>query len=99
MMEQDRFPERLELLRRTLDHHQDFVRGFDLALPAVNRLHTGQDIDAGSHPLLYQATGDASGLLSIGTSGKNNLKIGHMFTNYGSFDCKRENFPKRHRVH
>lgn len=27
------------------------------------------------------------------------LKIGHMFTNYGSLDCKRENFPKRGRVH
>jgi hypothetical protein len=43
--------------------------------------------------------GDALGLLSIGTGGKNNLKIGHMFTNYGSFDGRRENFPLSDRVH
>jgi hypothetical protein len=43
--------------------------------------------------LLDQAMGDALGLLVIGAGGKNNLKISHMFTNYGSFNRKRENFP------
>jgi hypothetical protein len=61
-------------VRAGLDHHQDFGRGFNLALPAVNRLHAGQDIDAGSHLLFDQATGDAFGLLAIGAGGKNNLK-------------------------
>jgi hypothetical protein len=56
-------------------------------------LHAGQDIDAGGHLLLDQAMGDALGLFVIGAGGKNNLKISHMFTNYGSFDRKRENFP------
>ncbi len=68
-----------------LDQQQDFGRGFDRALPAVNRLHAGQDIDAGSQMLLDQAMGDAFGLLAIGAGGENNLKIGHMFTKYGSF--------------
>jgi hypothetical protein len=62
-------------------------------------LHAGQDIDARSHLLLDQPMGDALGLLAIGAGGKNNLKIGHMFTNYGSFDRKRENFPLRDGVH
>jgi hypothetical protein len=43
--------------------------------------------------LLDQPMGDALGLLAVGAGGKNNLKIGHMFTKYGSFDRKRENFP------
>ena len=55
------------------------------ALPAVNRLHARQDIDAGSQLLLDQAMGDAFGLLAISAGGENNLKIGHMFTKYGSF--------------
>jgi hypothetical protein len=75
------------------DQHEYFARGVDLALPAVNRLHAGQDIDAGGHLLLDQAMGDALGLFVIGAGGKNNLKISHMFTNYGSFNRKRENFP------
>jgi hypothetical protein len=42
---------------------------------------------------LDHAMGDAFCLFAIGAGGKNNLKIGHMFTNYGSFVCNRENFP------
>ena len=60
-----------------LDQHQHFGRGFDAALPAVNRLHARQDIDAGGQTLLDQAMGDPFGLLAIGAGGKNDLKIGH----------------------
>jgi hypothetical protein len=82
-----------------LDHEQDFSRGFNRALPSVNRLHTRQDVDAGSQMLLDQPMGDSFGLLAISTGGENNLKISHMFTKYGSFHLKRENFLLSDRVH
>jgi hypothetical protein len=49
--------------------------------------------------LLDQAMGDSFGLLAISTGGENNLKISHMFTKYGSFQLKRENFLLSDRVH
>jgi hypothetical protein len=71
-------------------------------------MHAGQNIDAGGQMQLDQAMGDAFGLLAIGAGAENDLKIGHryflsnpgagreqpraMFTKYGSFYPKRENF-------
>ncbi len=75
-----------------LDHEQDFSRGFNRTLPTINRLDNRQDIDARSQALLNQPMGDTFGLLAISAGGQDNLKIGHMFTKYGSFYSKPKNF-------
>jgi hypothetical protein len=36
--------------------------------------------------------GDTFGLVAISAGGQHNLKIGHMFTKYGSFYIHRKNF-------
>jgi hypothetical protein len=43
--------------------------------------------------------GDTFGLLAISAGSQDNLKIGHMFTNYGSFYFKRKNFLLSEEVH
>jgi hypothetical protein len=72
-----------------LDQQQDFGRGFDAALPTVDRLQAGQNIDAGRQLELDQAMGDKVSLFAIGAGGENDLKIGHEVTSgltkYGSF--------------
>ena len=59
---------------------------------------TNLDRKSGNH-----AMGNAFGLFAVGASAQNDLKIRHrfnhidmsMFTKYGSFDPKQENFPLR----
>lgn len=62
--------EGVEMLRGGLDEEQNFARGFDGAVPAIDRRETGQEIDARGHALLHERVGDALGFVTRAGGGE-----------------------------
>jgi hypothetical protein len=93
----------IAVARVGFDQEKAFGGGFDRTLPSVNRLHAGKYIHAGGKLQFDQAMGNAFRLFAVSAGAQNDLKIRHrfnqievpMFTKYGSFDPKQENFPLR----
>src|SRR3546814_12856234 len=51
---------------RRLEQGRRFRCGFDLPLPAVNRMRVAQDVDAGGEPLFHHLPPDALSLGPVG---------------------------------
>lgn len=58
------------------DEAEDFIGRFDLILPTINRVDSGNEIDAGGHLPFDQSCANLSRLLGIGKGAEDQQDVG-----------------------